>query len=416
MTSPFPGIDPPPYSESVGAPPPPPPQPPPAGDADHRPHDHTAAAAAAEPPAYDDANQSSAKDQLSVTGELILDYRTVYPTDQPDKPLYELNRSPLSGVRGVYAVDKICYRLTTTGADGETRSRIRARRPREIYEFITVLSSTIVMGGKGRPDATFREVKLSRTSSRWQGCKVSGHFTARKSMTQRLLRQGGNEIEWKDTAGKLVAVEPVAAMEDGHGGRPRLQIRAQMTPKEFDLLVTCWLARVYGEAESSKESIEPWQDTAGGASSQVTLLRNARPSRQRLDSRDRKRIPGSSVARSYSCAPLPCRLRREPGETVLAGATLSPKHPTHYRRPDLCPRRADIKKVYDAGDMSAVFKIGEAFCKVRHLDIPGVTREHVTLAWLHERKSCLQLGMDCSKLVFYHCDLGPTNALVDRCY
>lgn len=30
------------------------------------------------------------------------------------------------------------------------------------------------------------------------------------------------------------------------------------------------------------------------------------------------------------------------------------------------------------------------------------------------RKSCLELGMDCSKLVFYHCDLGPTNVLVDR--
>lgn len=253
MTSPFLGIDPPPYSDSVDPPPPPPP---PAGDGGHRPHDP-----AAEPPAYDDANQSSAKDQLSVTGELILDYRTVYPTDQPDRPLYELNRSPLSGLRGVYAVDKICYRLTTANVDGEARSRIRARRPREIYEFITVWSSSIVMGGKGSPEATFREAKLSRTSSRWQGCKVSGHFTAKKSMTQRLLRQGGDEIEWKDTAGKLLAVEPVAAMEDGHGGRPRLQIRAQMASKEFDLLVACWLARVHGEAETNKESIEPWPDT-----------------------------------------------------------------------------------------------------------------------------------------------------------
>jgi hypothetical protein len=169
---------------------------------------------------------------------------------------------------------------------------------------------------------------------------------------------------------------------------------------------------------------------------------------------------------------------------------------------------SDINKVYGAGDMSAVFKIGEASCKVRDLDILGVTREHVTLDWLHERtwsfpipdvlyhaehddhyyvflsrvpgktpdsmwedldesmkqrvaerlseicgeltvpfgsdsitgvdgnvlselylsgpgpekdcspqslrKSCFKLGMDCSKLVFYHCDPGPTNVLVDR--
>lgn len=29
------------------------------------------------------------------------------------------------------------------------------------------------------------------------------------------------------------------------------------------------------------------------------------------------------------------------------------------------------------------------------------------------RKSCLELGMDCSTLVFYHCDLGPSNIMVD---
>src|SRR5690606_10189733 len=58
-------------------------------------------------------------------------------------------------------------------------------------------------------------------------------------------------------------------------------------------------------------------------------------------------------------------------------------HPLPETRP--LSETSDIEKVYDAGDMSAVFKIGEAFCKVRDLDIPGVTREHVTLAWLHER-------------------------------
>lgn len=29
------------------------------------------------------------------------------------------------------------------------------------------------------------------------------------------------------------------------------------------------------------------------------------------------------------------------------------------------------------------------------------------------RKTCLGLGMDCSTLMFYHCDLGPSNILVD---
>lgn len=166
-----------------------------------------------------------------------------------------------------------------------------------------------------------------------------------------------------------------------------------------------------------------------------------------------------------------------------------------------------IKLIHDVGDVSAVFSIGNsALCKVKLIDIPNATREHVTLAWLSEREwsfryptvfshaewdsryyifigrvkgssmdsswssldtsthqkyadnvtetckdiavafssgcitgvdggglsekylcgrdidckpeslveVCPQLGMDCSNPVFYYCDLGPTNVLVDK--
>ncbi|MCJ1407396.1 hypothetical protein MMC19_001467 [Ptychographa xylographoides] len=46
----------------------------------------------------------------------------------------------------------------------------------------------------------------------------------------------------------------------------------------------------------------------------------------------------------------------------------------------------DIKMVYDAGGVSAVWSIGHAFCKVKILD-PGATREHVTLDYLHSKPS-----------------------------
>lgn len=162
--------------------------------------------------------------------------------------------------------------------------------------------------------------------------------------------------------------------------------------------------------------------------------------------------------------------------------------------------------VYDAGDISAVWSIGNAFCKIKILD-PGTTREHVTLNYLHNKRplsfaipdvyyhaeydgryyivlsrlpgltlseawpdmaeamkqnyvsrvanickelsqwqaddisgvdgqylsdryltraglpkdfsprsllnNCKDLGMDCSTLTFYHCDLGPGNIIVD---
>lgn len=41
--------------------------------------------------------------------------------------------------------------------------------------------------------------------------------------------------------------------------------------------------------------------------------------------------------------------------------------------------------VHDASGESAVWSIGEAFCKVKVLD-SGATREHVTLCYLHNKR------------------------------
>ncbi|APA09042.1 hypothetical protein SS1G_02915 [Sclerotinia sclerotiorum 1980 UF-70] len=44
-----------------------------------------------------------------------------------------------------------------------------------------------------------------------------------------------------------------------------------------------------------------------------------------------------------------------------------------------------IEMIYDAGGASAVWSIGDAFCKVKILD-PDATREHVTLDYLYKRR------------------------------
>jgi hypothetical protein len=44
-----------------------------------------------------------------------------------------------------------------------------------------------------------------------------------------------------------------------------------------------------------------------------------------------------------------------------------------------------IEKVYDTGGVSVVWSIGDAFCKVKILD-PDVTREYVTLDYLHNKR------------------------------
>lgn len=48
---------------------------------------------------------------------------------------------------------------------------------------------------------------------------------------------------------------------------------------------------------------------------------------------------------------------------------------------------ANIRMVYDAGGVSAVWRIGEAFCKVKVLNSANSTREHVTLQYLHKKRS-----------------------------
>ncbi|KND86903.1 hypothetical protein TOPH_08474 [Tolypocladium ophioglossoides CBS 100239] len=58
-----------------------------------------------------------------------------------------------------------------------------------------------------------------------------------------------------------------------------------------------------------------------------------------------------------------------------------------------------IKKVYDAGDASAVWDLGDAFCKAKNLD-PETTREHTTLAYLRS-KPCLSFTIP---HVYYHAE------------
>ncbi|KAK3905926.1 kinase-like domain-containing protein [Staphylotrichum tortipilum] len=165
----------------------------------------------------------------------------------------------------------------------------------------------------------------------------------------------------------------------------------------------------------------------------------------------------------------------------------------------------ELPRVYAAGDQSAIWRAGEAFIKIRDLRYPSITREHVTLEFLHRkqplsfdipqvlyhgewdgkyylvlsripgltitaawptmdeelrqhyvarvaevcgglakwkgedvcevdgrdlsefyltmkegeldpatlRASCVTMGMNVEELVFYHCDLGPGNVIVD---
>lgn len=49
------------------------------------------------------------------------------------------------------------------------------------------------------------------------------------------------------------------------------------------------------------------------------------------------------------------------------------------------PAESHIQKLYDAGGVSAVWRVGDAICKARKYPDPNMTLEHVTLDYLHNK-------------------------------
>lgn len=95
-------------------------------------------------------------------------------------------------------------------------------------------------------------------------------------------------------------------------------------------------------------------------------------------------------------------LGRVPGQTLTeAWPTMGEPLQQHYigRVAEICGQMSKWK--------------GEAVCGV---DGAQLLEEYLTAkdnSLEHLQKSCAEMGMDMSSLVFYHCDLGPGNILVD---
>ncbi|KAI1351213.1 kinase-like domain-containing protein [Xylaria sp. FL0043] len=68
----------------------------------------------------------------------------------------------------------------------------------------------------------------------------------------------------------------------------------------------------------------------------------------------------------------------------------------------------DIQKVYDAGGVSAVWRVGEAFIKLKETISADATKEHTTLEYLRNRQPLSFRIPD----VYYHTDLGNRYLIV----
>ena len=220
-----------------------------------------------EPPTYEDVAESQPRDQL-MTDELpclVMDNCLIYAESQPANALYELSNPPTIDRSAAFAVEKFIYRLSTNDGEGALR-----QRKRHLYDFRSDLSAefgeVVSLEAKTNSKFAFKDIKLHRGVAKgslapaggasWTSCRADGHFRVGQSMKNKLSKK--DEFDWKDWDGRLVAIE-TKLTRDSKGAvdrPPRLDIKASMDIKEFDLLVTLWAARIW--KETLRDLAEPF--------------------------------------------------------------------------------------------------------------------------------------------------------------
>lgn len=228
-----------------------------------------------EPPQYDDdkrrpSNVSSLGDEppsyeavVSDTNSeghfptFVLDGCNVYTPSSPSNLLYEVSHPPGNppGIVHAFGVEKIRYRRVQQ--DGET---VLKSRHDHIYDFkpnpklSSTFTRTMILDPKASRKRVFHDVEMKQGLSP-SSFTVEGHFKVERNVMNRLKQ--GNEIVWKGTDGSIIAIETVGERDKSGTLKnlPKLEVKVQLEEKVLDLLVTCWLVRVY--KESVKETKQP---------------------------------------------------------------------------------------------------------------------------------------------------------------
>ncbi|KAK4076644.1 uncharacterized protein Triagg1_4247 [Trichoderma aggressivum f. europaeum] len=221
------------------------------------------------PPSYQEASNHGPRVQLPI-GELLslaLDGRSVYAATNPELVYYELSAAPLQATSLIYVVKKVKYRLA--GGGDLSVGRLRTRHD-DIYLFRDAYVNfyaprRIVIDGKASDARCYRDVKLSPGLMGWSTCSASGHFTAKTALRDRWRQH--YQVIWKDASGRIVAMEDKAASSPSapvNGSAadnneyaaapapvPCLKLLRMLDEKDLDLLVTCWTARLWKQAQTS---------------------------------------------------------------------------------------------------------------------------------------------------------------------
>lgn len=219
---------------------------------------------ASNPPSYDTVTSHQPNDHLAGTERytLILDGCTIYPSEPPSRILYEISNPPCNASTAVYGVQKVRYRLSDHDGEGKLRSRLD-----HIYDFqneffysLKHIRAPVKLQGKTSSKRSYKEVKLSSGVSGWSTCSAEGYFKAEIPFGDRLKKDA--QIQWKNKDGVVVALEHRLKRDDkGEVDLlPRLDVKEVLEEKDMDLLVSCWAARLWKEAEGDLKEAMTWED------------------------------------------------------------------------------------------------------------------------------------------------------------
>ncbi|TQV95347.1 hypothetical protein IF1G_06334 [Cordyceps javanica] len=203
-----------------------------------------------EPPTYDQATACHPNQQQAAIGPqtLILEGFKIYTAEDHTVTLYELSSSPREAIANSYNIYKTRYRLAAADGEGDITSR-----QDHIYQFqekstfsLRRARPKVVITGHCSKQRTYKEVILSGRSSGWTSCRSEGHFSA-ATPTIRLF-QNSKHITWKNASGEIVGYEPF--IKKGSEEPSRLIVEAILDAKDLDLLVACWMARLWKESKA----------------------------------------------------------------------------------------------------------------------------------------------------------------------
>ncbi|KAF5017598.1 hypothetical protein F66182_10450 [Fusarium sp. NRRL 66182] len=210
-------------------------------------------------PPYNNTRQSHEEEQLQAPEDLptlVLDGTRIYSTYAPCRILYELSNPPYDASTKVYGIEKMRYRV----ADAEYEPQLKSRVD-HIYDFKDEFTSRgVALTGKTSQKRTYPKLTMSRGIAA-TSVKVSGLLKADPPLRDRMNQGHNNTVVWKDDAGQTIAVETRLQRDKENKIQelPRLAIKTVLEEKLYDLLVTCWCARVWKEAEKDLKEPLSWE-------------------------------------------------------------------------------------------------------------------------------------------------------------